>query len=264
MDDAPATPELVAAVRDAPTPEARAALLGVDFAALVSTRRRFQVQSTALCAGAALVLALVDGFSSDSRSTPGFAGYFAGAGIVVGLVLAAFIISQLVGGLVGQRVSSRVTGFAIVAVWSVSVTAALFTTVSIVSSDSMMAGVLVGSALLPLFAYIGVTSLPTVIRTNHPKTVEAVRVQQGLPVWQTLLGGRTRWLLTGLVLTLAGIVATVVILDAQPLAVLPVGAFVLAADLLSLAVAQRPSPLPWFAVQGGATVAVVALAFLLA
>jgi hypothetical protein len=263
MDAETVDTDLVSAVRDAATPEERAALLGVDYERLVATRRRFQIQSMAVCAAAALVVVLVALFSSPTLDAPGFSGYFAGAGIVIGLVLAAFLAAQVIGAVVSSRVATRITESIVVAVYSVGTAAALLASTALATTESTFIGVLVGSALAPVFAFVGVTALPSVIRSNHPKTVAIVRAQQQMPGWQTLLGGRTRWLLAGLAVNIVYFVAVVVILDQVALAFVPVAALLLASDLAGLAVGRTGTPWRWLAIQGSSTVVLVVLAVLI-
>jgi len=260
MDAETADYDLVAAVREAPTPQARAALLGVDYDALVRTRRRFGLQSAAALGVIGITVALVATNPSGRRVHLAADAYFAGAGITVGLALAAFVLAQLAAAVLMRRLASRTAEVVFVGLYSLASLTALFISVILAGAGSMMTGVLIGAVISPVFATIGVAYLPAVIRSNNLRVVEVVQAQQAMPPWQTLLGHESRWMVAALAIASVSNVAAVLVFVQAGAAFLPVAVVAVTADMLAVLAGRTGRPVGWLAIQAATAVIVIVLA----
>ena len=263
MDAETADQGLVAAVRAAPTPQARAVLLGVDYDALVRTRRRLVLQAAAVLCLIGITVLLVAANPSGRRGHLAADAYFAGAGITVGLSLAAFVIAQLAAAVLMGRLAMRTVEVVFVGVYSLASLTALFAAVDLAGAGSMMMGVLIGAVLSPVFAIIGVAYLPAVIRSNHLRVVEVVRAQQAMPAWQTLLGNQTRWLVAPLAIASVGNVAAVFVFVQAGTAFVPVAIVTVTVDMIAVVVGRTGRPGAWVSIQAASAVIVIVLAVVL-
>lgn len=264
MDAAPAPSDIVALVREAPTPESRAALLGVDFARLVATARRLRVWAIVVC-GVPAVAVLVPEVALATLHSPrgdysAQIGIVGGVGLVLGLTLAALILSYLGGYLLRRVLGARRAAVVAVVLFSCLELLALYTAVRTAGHGPLFLGAVDGALIAPLLQVSGMTSLLVVLRTNHPRLVEVVRSQQAEPPWQTLLGGRVRWIIAALVVSVICSEAALLIFEHAPYDLAPVAALSIVTGVLAIAIGRRGSAWGWISVQALAAVVLVAVA----
>lgn len=267
MDAAAADADIVTQVREAPTPESRAALLGVDFARLVDTARRLRVWAIVVCGVPAVAVLVPEVALATLRSPRGDysaqVSIIAGVALVLGLTLAALIVSTVGGMLLRRVVSARRAAVVAVVLFSCLELLALYLAVRIAGTGPLFIGAVDGALVAPLLQVSGMTSLLVVLRTNHPRLVEVVREQQAEPPWQTLLGGRVRWIIAALVVSVVCSEAALLIFEHAPYDLAPVAALSVVSGVIAIAIGRRGSAWGWLSVQVLAAVVLVAVALTL-
>lgn len=268
MDAAPPTADLVAAVREAPTPEARAALLGVDFGRLIRTAGRLRFWALLVCGVPALILFVGEEAMVDIRTRAGeldaHVGIIAGVVLVVGFTVLAYLVAMLVGSALSRPLGLRQATVVAMALYALLDVVALYLAVRIAGTGPVFLGAIDGALIAPMVQVFGALSLPVVLRRNHPQAVEVVRTQQAEPPWQTLLGGRVRWIIAALAVSIVFSESALVVFEYAPYDLAPIAMLAVASSLVAHAVSRRGSARVWLAVQLGTAAILVAVALMVA
>lgn len=196
MTDPAALDTQLAAAPDAPS---RAALLGIDFAALVQTSGRLRISMVVITIASALTVVglgvLIRGVELDGSVLP------LAFGLIVALV--PFILSSVLASAVVRGVRSRTTpqastvlagalwaGFAAVLAVAASRLLLPFGEVAVLG---LAAGMTVGSAMPAL----AIAALPRAFRRPNPNLAEVIGAFRALPPHTTTLDGRFAHLVAG-------------------------------------------------------------------
>ena len=249
---------LDARVAAAATPEERAALLGLDFSALVHGMTKLYAISIIPVAAVFLLGTFTFPFDSDAT----LVGFLPFVGGTLTALLFAFVASflwNLLAFLVARRLNFYSRQLVAIELRLVLVTFSIFLTTQLVHSWIWLAGVLIGTLCSQLFYVAGPVALVNAIRKNRRGLVEFARQYERFPTWLSLADGRVFWLGSALLIATAAAGLEVLLYAETALAILPV----LAAGLLTNAAAvfamSRNRRLVWLGAQGFRLASIIAL-----
>ena len=109
-----------------------------------------------------------------------------------------------------------------------------------------------------------VTRAPDVLlQSNAPTLVDAFRLYNAIPQWQTALGGRSRWLIAGSAAELVSVVGLFVVASTNVVIVIPVAVLWVGAQVLAGYLGLRDNTYGWLALQVVAALVVAAVAIVM-
>jgi hypothetical protein len=222
----------------------RAADHGIDYHVIMRTRSRVR-RGAGVILGVVIVVIVGIALTQTSLvDTPLNTGTYLLAGAATaGAQLVAFIATVLIGRLAFARLDAMAQERAVAVVYVLATAAALAVAVSLVPNEpSAHLGALAGSLLGGIVSLSGVLSLPAILRTDSPAAAAAIAHYQQLPQWQTLLGGTTRFILAEMTLRIVTDLGIVLVAFGNPIALVPLAVFGVAATLAGAYCAARDRP----------------------
>lgn len=245
---------LVARVAAAPTPEERAALLGLDYAHVVAVDRRFRWINTIMLVVVTLPLFLPVALTSLISGTRDYLA------VTLTMLLGVLVAVVLVGA--GLIITSALLALPVFRQWSTiakQLFFGIFSEVLMVAgiivatlpnhSIEWLAGILIGTAAAQGLAFANHLALKPALAKNTKSAVPVAHVLAEAPSWLSLFHGPLRWVIWALIASAASAMGTLLLVWVSPLAGIPAAALLVAVGVVAFQGAQRDNPRLWLAPQ---------------
>lgn len=244
-----------------PDVRVRAAMLGLDYDVINATAHR-TLWGVSILPIVVAVLCLVAGLlSAPDRSILHDVLYVLPLTLLGLIPMAVTLLClMLLGGLAAlPDVPRLLSGLGIVNL--VQLTGTAF--VALVAPDDTSGRLIVFAGLVSTASLPGgvvANALALVLRSNPPALLATVRQFEAIPLWQTAIGGRARWIIASSCADLVAVVGFFFIVSASLALALPAGLLVIGAQVLAGFVGLRDNRIGWLAIQVVSALGIAVLA----